>query len=117
MKYKLDEDEKKIIKTIIHNGPLREKRKKAGTLTEFDERAESAIRAAKADLRLDGYNATARRHIVRKLHESIEHNTPWEMLGNTYCGRRLFYRIRQQYMLLIAKHMGLTNGADREENG
>ena len=50
--YRLDDDTKKIVKAIIHADSKRQKRKRAGRQTEFDRRAEEAIRAAKDDMRL-----------------------------------------------------------------
>lgn len=112
MAHTIDEDTKKIVKAIVHGDQKRQGRKRKGKHTNFDRQAEEAIKAAKRDLPLEGMDQTARRHIIDKIYKSLLYNTPWEMLGDTYCCRRLFYEYRMEFCYLIAVHMGII-----EEDG
>lgn len=112
MAHTIDEDTKKIVKAIVHGDQKRQGRKRKGKHTNFDRQAEEAIKAAKRDLPLEGMDQTARRHIIDKIYKSLLYNTPWEMLGDTYCCRRLFYEYRMEFCYLIAVRMGII-----EEDG
>lgn len=107
MAHTIDEDTKKIVKAIVHGDQRRQSRRRAGAHTDFDRRAAAAITAAKRELPLDGTDPKVRRHIVDKLYKSLLYNTPWELLGETYCCRRLFYEYRKEFCYLIAAHMGI----------
>ncbi len=109
--FKLDDDTKKIVKAIIHADAKRQKRKRAGRQTEFDRKAEEAIRAAKENMRLCGYDDNARQHMIGKIYESLLYNQPWEMLGETYCCRRLFYEYRKEFCYYVAEHLGIIEDA------
>ena len=112
MVHRMDEDTKKIIKAIIHGDQKRQKRTKAGSHTDFDMLAAEAIKAAKEELPLPGTDPEIRRRIIDKLYDSLAHNTPWELLGETYCCRRLFYEYRKEFCYLVALHMGIIKGED-----
>lgn len=118
MAHTIDEDTKKIVKAIVHGDQKRQGRKRKGKHTNFDRQAEEAIKAAKRDLPLEGMDQTARRHIIDKIYKSLLYNTPWEMLGDTYCCRRLFYEYRMEFCYLIAVHMGIIeeDGSRRRES-
>lgn len=107
MIHTIDDDTKKIVKAIVHGDKKRKSRKRKGEHTDFDRRAEEAIKAAKRDFLLEGMDKEARRHIIEKIYESLIYNTPWEMLGDTYCCRRLFYEYRMEFCYLIAVYMGI----------
>ena len=90
MAHTIDEDTKKIVKAIVHGDQKRQSRRRAGKHTDFDRRAEEAIAAAKRELALEGMDQTARRYVIDRIYKSLLYNTPWELLGDTYCCRRLF---------------------------
>lgn len=94
MAHTIDEDTKKIVKAIVHGDQKRQSRRRAGKHTDFDRKAAEAIKAAKKELPLEGTDPEVRRHIIDKLYTSLLYNTPWELLGETYCCRRLFYEYR-----------------------
>lgn len=79
----LGEDYKRIVKALIHSDKERKKRIRRGTATAFDIKVDNAIKAAMKELKLDGFTASTRKALIDKLYESIQYNTPWEMLGDT----------------------------------
>ena len=97
MAHTIDEDTKKIVKAIVHGDQKRQSRRRAGKHTDFDRKAAEAIKAAKRELPLEGTDPEVRRHIIDKLYTSLLYNTPWELLGETYCCRRLFYEYRKEF--------------------
>lgn len=103
----LGEDYKRIVRALIHSDKERKKRIRQGTATSFDIKAEQAIRTAMNELQLDGFTDTTRDALIQKLYQSIQYNTPWEMLGDTMVCRSLFYRYRSRLMYLIAVHMDM----------
>lgn len=122
MAHTIDDDTKKIVKAIVHGDKKRQSWKRKGKHTDFDRRAEEAIKAAKRELPLEGMDQTARAHIIDRIYQSLLYNTPWEMLGDTYCCRRLFYEYRMEFCYLIAVHMGIIekqaeDSGGAEENG
>lgn len=116
MQYKLDEDTKKIVKALVHADAKRKKRKRAGDHTEFDQKAERAIAAAGEEMQLTGYDPVARRQVLDKIYESLIYNTPWELLGETYCCRRLFYEYRKEYCYRVAVHMGIIKAVTTDSS-
>ena len=106
MAHTIDEDTKKIVKAIVHGDQKRQSRK-----------AVEAIKAAKKELPLEGTDPEVRRHIIDKLYTSLLYNTPWELLGETYCCRRLFYEYRKEFCYLIAVHMEIIEpeGGSRQQ--
>lgn len=117
MAHTIDDDTKKIVKAIVHGDKKRQIRKRKGKHTDFDRRAEEAIKAAKRELPLEGMDQTARAHIIDRIYQSLLYNTPWEMLGDTYCCRRLFYEYRMEFCYLIAVHMGIIEKQAEDSGG
>lgn len=117
MAHTIDDDTKKIVKAIVHGDKKRQSRKRKGEHTDFDRRAEEAIKAAKRELPLEGMDQTARAHIIDRIYQSLLYNTPWEMLGDTYCCRRLFYEYRMEFCYLIAVHMGIIEKQAEDSGG
>lgn len=117
MAHTIDEDTKKIVKAIVHGDQKRQSRRRAGKHTDFDRKAAEAIKAAKKELPLEGADPEVRRHIIDKLYTSLLYNTPWELLGETYCCRRLFYEYRKEFCYLIAVHMEIIEpeGGSRKQ--
>lgn len=117
MAHTIDEDTKKIVKAIVHGDQKRQSRRRAGKHTDFDRKAAEAIKAAKKELPLEGTDPEVRRHIIDKLYTSLLYNTPWELLGETYCCRRLFYEYRKEFCYLIAVHMEIIEpeGGSRQQ--
>lgn len=114
MRYCIDEDTKKIVKAAVHGDERRQKRRRKGNLTTFDIAAAEAIKAAKEELQLESYDKEARRLIIDKIYASLLYNTPWELLGETYCCRRLFYEYRRQFMYIVAQHLGMIDNGQQE---
>lgn len=108
MKYRLNEDEKKIVKAIIQADIARKDRVQRGIETEFDRIAEKAIQAAGKEISMPGYEEQMKQYIIGKIYKSIRDHIPWEKMGETYCCRKLFYRYRKQYCYWIAVHMGIV---------
>ena len=110
MTYIVDADTKKIVKGLVHSERERASRKREAHQTDFDKRVEEAIRKAQADMVIVNCCAGTRIAIIQKLHQSLTDNRPWEAMGDTLCGRRLFYTYRKQYMWRIAKNIGIIVG-------
>lgn len=108
----LKDNEKKIIIGVIQGSREREQRRKNRQQTELDIQIDKAIEKAKKEMEVSAYG-TARELIIAKLHESIETGTPWEFMGNTLCGRRMFYLYRQQYMRRIAENLGVIRDTNK----
>lgn len=117
MAHTIDDDTKKIVKAIVHGDKKRQSRKRKGEHTDFDRRAEEAIKAAKRELPLESMDQAARAHIIDRIYQSLLYNTPWEMLGDTYCCRRLFYEYRMEFCYLIAVHMGIIEKKAEDSGG
>lgn len=103
----LDNDEKKIVKAVIHSDEKRQKRQQAGKKTPFDTKATAAIEKAKKDLDLGEVTEEVREIIIQKIYKSLLYNTPWELSGETYCCRSLFYEYRKQFCYLVAQNLGI----------
>ena len=103
----LDSDEKKIVKAVIHSDEKRQKRQQAGKKTPFDTKATAAIEKAKTDLDLAEVTEEVREIIIQKIYKSLLYNTPWELSGETYCCRSLFYEYRKQFCYLVAQNLGI----------
>lgn len=106
-RFYLDNDEKKIVKAVIHSDEKRQKRQQAGKKTPFDTKAAAAIEKAKRDLDLGEVTEEVREIIIQKIYKSLLYNTPWELSGETYCCRSLFYEYRKQFCYLVAKNLGI----------
>lgn len=117
MAHTIDEDTKKIVKAIVHGDQKRQSRRRAGKHTDFDRKAAEAIKAAKRNCHWKEQIQRVRRHIIDKLYTSLLYNTPWELLGETYCCRRLFYEYRKEFCYLIAVHMEIIEpeGGSRQQ--
>lgn len=72
--------------------------------------------ACTSRLKLDGFTASTRKALIDKLYESIQYNTPWEMLGDTMVCRSLFYRYRSRLMYLVAVHMDMIDVSQSHDN-
>lgn len=107
MIHTVDEDYRKIVRAVVHSDEKRRKRKRTGKATAFDLAAEAAIKQAKKELELDGFSDDTRHVIIDKIYLSLLYNTPWELLGDTYVCRSLFYRYRTEFIYLVALHMGM----------
>lgn len=101
----LDEDEKRIIRAVIHSDEKRRRRQQARKETAFDRKATAAIARAKEELQLGDVSDEVRETIIEKIYTSLLYNTPWEHMGETYCCRSLFYSYRKQFYYLVALHL------------
>ena len=104
----LDEDEKRIIRAVIHSDEKRRRRQQAKKETAFDRKATAAIAKAKEELDLGEVDQTIRETIIAKIYTSLLYNTPWELMGETYCCRSLFYAYRKQFCYLVALHLDIV---------
>lgn len=104
----LDEDEKRIIRAVIHSDEKRRRRQQAKKETAFDRKATAAIAKAKEELDLGEVDQTIRETIIAKIYTSLLYNTPWELMGETYCCRSLFYAYRKQFCYLVALNLGIV---------
>ena len=107
-RYTLDRGTKQIVMVIMHAVPARRARRRAGKSTEFDTRADNAIKSAEKDITLEGYTGRERRNLLFKLRESLTYNIKWEDMEDIYCCRNVFYRYRKEYLYLVALHMGMV---------
>lgn len=95
--YKLDKNTKTIVRAIMKDQEKRDRRKHTGQYTAFDRRADKAIEEAKENIGLQGFTGSTRDQVIGKICQSLKDNTPWELLGETYCCRRLFYEYRKEF--------------------
>lgn len=110
---RVGEQQKAIVKAVMKDRSGRDKRKARGEMTQFDQMAADAISSARQELRVPGMDAETRKNVVDKLCESLEKTLPWEVLGDTYMGRRQFYQLRAEFVCLVAKHLGMTDPEER----
>lgn len=111
----LDEDEKRIIRAVIHSDEKRRRRQQAKKETAFDRKATAAIAKAKEELDLGEVDQTIRETIIAKIYTSLLYNTPWELMGETYCCRSLFYAYRKQFCYLVALHLGIVEAPRQQD--
>ena len=108
MRMTLDEDEKRIVRAVIHGDAKRQRRTGTRKETAFDRKATAAIKAALEEMDLGEAQEDIRQTIMDKIYKSLVYNTPWEYLGETYCCRSLFYAYRKQFCFLVAVHLGIA---------
>jgi hypothetical protein len=111
-KYFLDYNEKQIINAIVRED-ARDNARQSG----FRKKSASAIQRAKDELDVGDASPEIRKAIVAKVYQSIAYSQAWELLGETYCGRRRFYEIRKQFCFLIADNMGMIDDKRRRRSG
>ena len=115
-RYYLDDDEKRIVRAIIHGDSKRRKRIQDGNASAFDRSAAAAVDKAIDEFTLTGITGQAREVITQKVIQSIADCTPYELIGETYCGRRQFYEHRRRFCHLVAVNMGILK-RDRKRKG
>lgn len=111
----LDKDERRIVYSVIRGDLKRQKRIKSGKGTDFDTKVVEAIEKAKEEVDLGQVEKNIRDVIIEKIYVSIQQGTPWEMLGETYCCRSLFYSYRKRFCYLVAVHLGIKVKCNRKE--
>ena len=107
MIYKVPVTTKKIVRAALQDTAARSKRRAAGKLTKFDKMMESATKAARGDMIMPGFAPEIKNIVTDKIIDSIANNEPWERMGDTYCGREMFYNLRLQYIYHVAVRMGI----------
>ena len=107
MIYKVPVTTKKIVRAALQDTDARSKRRAAGKLTKFDKMMESATKAARGDMIMPGFAPEIKDIVTDKIIDSIANNEPWERMGDTYCGREMFYNLRLQYIYHVAVRMGI----------
>lgn len=107
----LDEDTKRIIRAVIHSDEKRRRRHQHKQATQFDKKATEAIQKAREELDLGDVDQEVSDYIINKLYTSLLYNTPWELIGETYCCRSLFYAYRKQFCYLVALHLDMIPGS------
>lgn len=108
---KINDNVKTIVKAVIKDSAARRRRKAAGEQTVFDRTADAAIEAALSQLAMPKMAAAIRKEVLAKIMDSLEHNMPWETVGDTYMGRRQFYGLRNEFIYLVARNMGMVDAA------
>ena len=95
------------------------RRQKAGKKAPFDTKATAAIEKAKKDLELGEVTEEVREIIIQKIYKSLLYNMPWELCGETYCCRSLFYEYRKRFCYLVAQNLGIIRqqAAGSEKSG
>jgi len=116
-RYRMDDDEKRIIRSIVRLDEKRRRGKLKRKETHFDRKARAAIEAAERDIELGGATGEVRDIIVEKIRENIISGTTWERIGETYCGRDTFYRYSRRYQFLIGRNMGIINDKTKKGSG
>lgn len=116
-RYRMDDDEKRIIRSIVRLDEKRRRGKLKRKETYFDRKARAAIEAAERDIELGGATGEVRDIIVGKIRENIISGTTWERIGETYCGRDTFYRYSRRYQFLIGRNMGIINDKTKKGSG
>lgn len=109
MRKALDREVKQIIKIMLKGDTERQRRIKAGRASDYDMRADKAIRTAGQKLTLPGYAPKQRDELISKLKISLANARPWEEMGETYCSRTSFYAFRKEFRCLIASYMGMVH--------
>ncbi len=105
---KMDEDIKDVAKRLIQGNEKRKKRIRYHKESEFDVLAARAIADALASSCGNITSPTIRRQVQEKIYKSIVLSTPYEYIGETYCGRRQFYDYRNEFILAVADNLGMV---------
>ena len=105
----MDENEKRIIKSLVRLDDKRRRGELKREATPLDRKAHEAITKAECDIELGGAAEDIRAIIISKIRENIISGTTWERMGETYCGRDTFYRYSRRYQYLIARNMGMID--------
>lgn len=113
-RYCLDADEKRIVRSLIRLDDKRKRGKLKRTATAYDRKIGAAIERAGRDVDLGGAQGEAHDEILAKIQQHIITNTPWERIGETYCGRGTFYAYARRYMFLVARYVGLIEDGSRK---
>lgn len=114
MKGNVDGLQKAVVKAVMRDSENRRKRKRAGTQTLFDIKADAAVSSAKKKLRLPADDESARKLMLSKICESLERARPWESMGETYLGRWTFYKYRIEFIRLVAQGLDMTDHAGKK---
>lgn len=110
-RFYLDYNEKQIIHAAVRLN------RKTANASDFAKRAADAIEKAKDDLDVGEMDAGVRDVIIDKIYQSIAYGQAWELLGETYCSRGMFYQYRKQFCYLVADNMGLIDSRRKKQQG
>ncbi len=110
-RYFLDYNEKQIVHAIVRIDS------RNGKPSPFSKRGAEAIQKAKDDLDVGEIAPDVRHVIVDKIYQSIAYGQAWELLGETYCSRGMFYQYRKQFCYLVADNMGLIDARRKRTAG
>jgi len=110
-RYFLDYNEKQIIHAVVRMDS------RHGSASPFLKRGAEAIQKAKDDLDVGEIAPDVRRVIIDKIYQSIAYGQAWELLGETYCSRGMFYQYRKQFCYLVADNMGLIDARRKRTAG
>ena len=105
--YRINEDERNIVRSMIRLDDKRRRGKLKRSVTAFDRRIQTAIERAETEIDLGGAQGEVREVILSAIRENIISGTTWEKSGETYCGRDTFYRYSRRFQFLIARNIGL----------
>lgn len=117
-RYHLDEDEKRIVRSLIRLEDKCRRGKLKRRETAFDRKIQTAIEQAEKSVDLGGAQGKPRGELLEKIRDHILTNTPWERIGETYCSRGTFYTYARRYQFLIARNIGLIEeSTGRQDRG
>lgn len=116
-RYHMDEDEKRIVRSMVRLDDKRRRGKLQRRETSFDRKVRAAIERAESEVDLGGAQGEARDVILAKVRENIISGTTWERIGETYCGRDAFYRYSRHFQFLIARNLGIAEDGSRTKKG
>lgn len=84
--------------------------------TRYNRCAALAIQKAKDDLDIGKASPDIRKIIADKIYQLVADSTPWELLGETYCNRSMFYQHRKHFCYLVADNLGMISDKRRQHN-
>ncbi len=108
-RYYMDDDEKRIVRSLVRLDDKRRRGKLKRRETPIDRKTRAAIERAEKEIELGGATGEVRELLIAKIRENIIGGTTWERLGETYVGRDTFYRYSRRYQQLIARYVGLID--------
>lgn len=105
---KIDEDIKAVARSLIQGNEKRKKRIQDHRESAFDVQTDHAIANALSSSCGDITEYAERKRMQEIIYRSIVYSIPYEYTGKVYCGRRKFYKYRNEFILAVAMNMGMV---------
>lgn len=109
-RYHTTYEEKQIVFAAVRIDSKAQRRGRS----QFGRRAREAIEKAEEEFDIGDISPEIRKTIIEKIYQSIAYSQAWELLGETYCSRGMFYQYRKQFVYRIADNMGLIDSRRRD---